>query len=1275
MVSTTTSSSRHRLGCHHSPVDFASQTLDGCFDFPSSTCNCDQLSSSSSALEMSCQSNGNATDAPQSCNSSGGSSYLGYVNGPSSSSSSSSSSAFVTGWMYVNEHGQMCGPYIQQQLYEGLSTGFLPDDLPVYPVVNGALINPVPLNYFKQFPDHVATGFAYLNATTTPTYFSSSNKDLATYREEGPAVTTLSDPRPSSQVNYNCYGSNHPTLNLDSAFKSSEEVTWLYEDDEGRKHGPHSLHQLYSWHRYGYLRDSVMIYHAENKFRPTTLLYIINAWRVERADAVSASGVKTNETGLLVDFISDISQGISSQLHAGIMKAARRVLLDEIISNIISEFITTRKTQRHFILESVSQAVKTHSLDSKMVESASGIKNCVSPESAAVDLHNRPDQPCFNEVSLQSSSSMKSVGGIENFWGSHAVVYKVLFDYCMQVMWNAVFYDCVAEYSSVWRRRKLWFDQPKITMPATDCWDHCKKSAELPDEPTSSRMELFDCDDDCPPGFEPPTIAIDNCVERSPVSSSTVGGFSSKQNGTACSYNICDNLQSIVETVENELHSSMKELMAMFAETLVEGEARKVVPSTVDDGLNEICAEKEASKLVNSSEECKLNEVSVESSSQYHVSPYGPLDISDKIGVLSNGIADGRSTAGDSQNQLQAGKVLYQSVSEKSSARNQDTLFANAFKKLFANIKDIENDQEFNEPPPPGFDNNCKAPIPAHCKFRPSRSNEHVHKIGIYVAMAICRQKLHDYVLREWKSLIFNAGLHQFLKTWCTSKKHRQPKIKEERPCIAYKECPGDTNSVLEKLREGSRKYQTSGSSELSLVIGKYTYYRKKKLVHKKLESSKFSTPVDHGSTNQIVDNPRKRKVSIDMVENEESETVAVAPKKIRTDKSLTESSVIARSLKPIAKASLHGHPLSSKSGHLSSSKSASRRKAARVVTADQKNEVKEGCVKSSREKLSTPESCSDTRIVVGRTAQNVRNEKELPTHSPNKTLKASKVSKLKRKHLSDGEPEPPSNSTKIMKLANNATKQATPKQAVEKKTKAVRSRTSNPCLRSNGCARASIDGWEWHKWSLNASHAERARVRGIQFIHTNYLGSKVNNTMQCLSNKGLSARTNRVKLRNLLAAAEGADLVKATQLKARKKRLRFQRSKIHDWGLIASEPIEAEDFVIEYVGELIRPRISDIRERHYEKMGIGSSYLFRLDDGYVVDATKRGGIARFINHSCEPNCYTKVISVEGQKKIFIYAKRHIAAGEEITYNYKFPLEEKKIPCNCGSKKCRGSLN
>ena len=58
-----------------------------------------------------------------------------------------------------------------------------------------------------------------------------------------------------------------------------------------------------------------------------------------------------------------------------------------------------------------------------------------------------------------------------------------------------------------------------------------------------------------------------------------------------------------------------------------------------------------------------------------------------------------------------------------------------------------------------------------------------------------------------------------------------------------------------------------------------------------------------------------------------------------------------------------------------------------------------------------------------------------------------------------------------------------------------------------------------------------------------------------------------------------------------------------------------------------------------------------------------------------QPNCYAKVISVGTQKKIVIYSKRDIAMGEEITYDYKFPIEEEKIPCLCGAPNCRGTLN
>merc|ERR1719461_2194504 len=125
-----------------------------------------------------------------------------------------------------------------------------------------------------------------------------------------------------------------------------------------------------------------------------------------------------------------------------------------------------------------------------------------------------------------------------------------------------------------------------------------------------------------------------------------------------------------------------------------------------------------------------------------------------------------------------------------------------------------------------------------------------------------------------------------------------------------------------------------------------------------------------------------------------------------------------------------------------------------------------------------------------------------------------------------------------------------------------------------------------------------------------------------------------------------------------------FGKSAIHDWGLFAKEYIG--------VGEMVRTLLSDVREGRYEKQGIGSSYLFRIDqEGGVVDATKAGNLARFINHSCDPNCYAKIITIDGQKKITIYSKQPIAYGEEITYDYKFPIEDEKILCLCGSKSRR----
>uniref|UniRef100_A0A674CC50 SET domain containing 1B, histone lysine methyltransferase a n=1 Tax=Salmo trutta TaxID=8032 RepID=A0A674CC50_SALTR len=167
-----------------------------------------------------------------------------------------------------------------------------------------------------------------------------------------------------------------------------------------------------------------------------------------------------------------------------------------------------------------------------------------------------------------------------------------------------------------------------------------------------------------------------------------------------------------------------------------------------------------------------------------------------------------------------------------------------------------------------------------------------------------------------------------------------------------------------------------------------------------------------------------------------------------------------------------------------------------------------------------------------------------------------------------------------------------------------------------------------------------------------------------------------RSEQRRLLSSFScDSDLLKFNQLKFRKKKIRFCKSHIHDWGLFAMEPIAADEMVIEYVGQNIRQVIADMREKRYEDEGIGSSYMFRVDHDTIIDATKCGNFARFINHSCNPNCYAKVITVESQKKIVIYSRQPINVNEEITYDYKFPIEDEKIPCLCGAENCRGTLN
>jgi histone-lysine N-methyltransferase SETD1 len=173
------------------------------------------------------------------------------------------------------------------------------------------------------------------------------------------------------------------------------------------------------------------------------------------------------------------------------------------------------------------------------------------------------------------------------------------------------------------------------------------------------------------------------------------------------------------------------------------------------------------------------------------------------------------------------------------------------------------------------------------------------------------------------------------------------------------------------------------------------------------------------------------------------------------------------------------------------------------------------------------------------------------------------------------------------------------------------------------------------------------------------------------------AARADQRRLKRGVAAL-GASNISLDALAGREQQLRFDRSSIHAWGVFADEDINAGDMVVEYRGELIGNAMAEKREVEYEKAKIGSDYMFRMDAFMVCDATKQGNVARFINASCDPNCYTQIITLNGNKRIVIYAKKDIKAGEELCYDYKFPFEydeTKRIPCHCGAKDCRGFMN
>ena len=136
-----------------------------------------------------------------------------------------------------------------------------------------------------------------------------------------------------------------------------------------------------------------------------------------------------------------------------------------------------------------------------------------------------------------------------------------------------------------------------------------------------------------------------------------------------------------------------------------------------------------------------------------------------------------------------------------------------------------------------------------------------------------------------------------------------------------------------------------------------------------------------------------------------------------------------------------------------------------------------------------------------------------------------------------------------------------------------------------------------------------------------------------------------------------------------------IRSSGIHGLGGFAKEFIPAGTRLIEYAGKRITPAQADALypdsdDQHH-------TFLFAIDDEIVVDAGVSGNDARFINHSCDPNCD----AVIEDEKIWIETIRDVQPGEELAYDYAYELEERhtpaakrRYPCTCGSPRCRGTI-
>lgn len=174
-------------------------------------------------------------------------------------------------------------------------------------------------------------------------------------------------------------------------------------------------------------------------------------------------------------------------------------------------------------------------------------------------------------------------------------------------------------------------------------------------------------------------------------------------------------------------------------------------------------------------------------------------------------------------------------------------------------------------------------------------------------------------------------------------------------------------------------------------------------------------------------------------------------------------------------------------------------------------------------------------------------------------------------------------------------------------------------------------------------------------------------------SNKGKKGK--KKKKDPIEKKAHIARMAKAMWERGQSELCEVRGSVIHGRGVYATQDIEEETQVIEYLGEFIdkeeSERRANVQSEHAEATGDAAVYIFTLNDDWDIDGDVPWNPARLINHSCDPNCEAWI----DEDQIFIYAIKDIWEGEELTFDYGFDIEcYEDHPCLCGSENCVGYI-